>query len=73
MVEAAIDRVTTEDDTHPGPQDRFRLVNRVAWTGPAAEPGLVWDLLADREALTHEMTAAVESRLSSVRTEVPEE
>jgi tetratricopeptide (TPR) repeat protein len=73
MVEEAIARVTTEDDTHPGPQDRFRMVNRIAWTGPAAEPGLVWDLFTDREALTQEMTAAVESQLSSVRTEVPEE
>jgi hypothetical protein len=72
-VEEAIARPTTEDDTHPGPLDRFRLVSRVAWAGEPVAPALVWDLFADREALTREMTESIESQLENVRTTLQEE
>jgi len=48
----AITRKTTEDDTHPSPQDRFRLVAR--FNSPRCEPrgGNVWDLFKDQDSIT---------------------
>jgi Zn-dependent protease with chaperone function len=60
-VQDAIDRPTTEDDTHPGPSERFRLVSRIPASLECDETGLVWDLFVNREGLTKEMTAAIES------------
>jgi hypothetical protein len=60
-VQDAIDRPTTEDDTHPGPSERFRLVRRIPASLECDEAGLVWDLFVNREGLTKEMTAAIES------------
>jgi Zn-dependent protease with chaperone function len=67
-VQDAIDRPTTEDDTHPGPSERFRLVSRIPANQERVEPGLVWDLFVNREGLTKEMTAAIES---TVRVSAP--
>jgi hypothetical protein len=63
LVEEALARPATEDDTHPAPLDRFRLISRVASTVQSVETALVWDLFADREALTREMTATIESHV----------
>ena len=63
QVEEALARPATEDDTHPAPLDRFRLVSRVASTVQSVETALVWDLFADRETLTREMTATIESQV----------
>jgi len=60
-VDSAINRQTTEDDTHPSPIDRFRLVSRVTgqnFCGPSAP---MWDLFADREAISKEMSRKIES------------
>lgn len=61
----AICRPTSEDDTHPGPSDRFRLVKDVAYTGGPPDSTLVWDLFAGREQLTAEMTAVVAGQVRS--------
>jgi Zn-dependent protease with chaperone function len=54
---------TTEDNTHPGPQDRFRLVRRVTTPPePPIEAG-VWDLFADPAKITSEMNALIQSRI----------
>lgn len=55
----AIARPTTDDDTHPGPADRFRFVSGVSYEGAPTDPYAVWDLFAARQQLTDEMTAAV--------------
>lgn len=55
----ALSRPTTEDDTHPGPSDRFRLVQRVIFEGGPADSTPVWDLFTARHQLTAEMTAIV--------------
>jgi Zn-dependent protease with chaperone function/tetratricopeptide (TPR) repeat protein len=59
----AISRQTTEDDTHPSPSDRFRLVKDVNYNGGRPDSTPVWDLFAARHQLTAEMTAAVAGQL----------
>ncbi|HEV7643539.1 MAG TPA: M48 family metalloprotease [Pyrinomonadaceae bacterium] len=53
-------RPTTEDDTHPSPQDRFRLTSGVKARETAPLTGMVWDLFKDRGALTNEMNDLLE-------------
>lgn len=59
----AINRLTTEDDTHPSPANRFSLASRIISRGESSATGMVWDLFTNREALTREMSALVEARL----------
>jgi hypothetical protein len=59
----AISRPTTEDDTHPGPSDRFRLVRDVSYSGGRPDSMPVWDLFAARHQLTAEMTAGLARQL----------
>jgi Zn-dependent protease with chaperone function len=58
-INAAIARQTSEDDTHPSPVERFRLAHRVTFTGEMPPSRMVWELFADRAALTDEMSALV--------------
>ena len=51
---------TSEDDTHPSPVDRFRLLSRVVCKNQAAPSGPMWDLFANREAITKEMSSEIE-------------
>lgn len=60
----ALNRPTTDDDTHPGPQDRFRLTRRVMGREIQSLPGDVWDLFADREALIREMMETVQKNVA---------
>lgn len=60
-VSKAINRVTTEDDTHPSPVERFRLVNRITSANTSGPSGQMWELFTDREALTGEMSQKIES------------
>jgi tetratricopeptide (TPR) repeat protein/Zn-dependent protease with chaperone function len=59
----AINRPTTEDDTHPSPADRFKLAKRIRSRGVAPVTGQVWDLFRDRAALTNEMNAVIEDNI----------
>jgi tetratricopeptide (TPR) repeat protein len=59
----AIARPTTQDNTHPGPQDRFRYAARIVSHPAAPIEGMVWDLFSDREALTSEMSASINRSL----------
>ena len=61
-----ISRPTTEDDTHPSPQDRFKLIEQIKSKETAPISGQVWDLFKDKEALTSEMSALLESRLKAM-------
>jgi hypothetical protein len=66
-------RESSEDDTHPGPEERFRLVRGLPSTNESTASGLVWDLFADRERLTREMTERIALRLKEVGHFVPVE
>jgi hypothetical protein len=54
---------TTEDDTHPSPTERFRLAIRIALKSELPAAGQVWDLFADREGLTAEMSAVIDAQV----------
>lgn len=62
-IKDSIDRPTTEDDTHPSPHARFALASRIKSKKCAALPGMVWDLFADRAAVTNEMNKMLETRV----------
>src|SRR5262245_27780990 len=64
-IERALSRPTTEDDTHPGPSDRFRLVSRVASAAERSASGMLWDLFVSPASLTAEMTAQVQAHVKS--------
>lgn len=59
-------RPTTEDDTHPSPQDRFKWASQIKSRESEPIGGMVWDLFKDREALTKEMNALLETRLKAI-------
>jgi tetratricopeptide (TPR) repeat protein len=61
----AINRPTTEDDTHPSPADRFKLAGKISSRESAPLAGGVWDLFKDRDALTREMNALVEQNIKA--------
>jgi Zn-dependent protease with chaperone function len=58
-VSKAINRQTTEDDTHPSPARRFSLAARINSRNEPDASGAVWELFASRAALTDEMSALV--------------
>ena len=61
----SLERKTSEDDTHPAPAERFRLAERVKTKGEPEADGTVWELFADREALTREMSELVSRNLQA--------
>jgi hypothetical protein len=58
-VQRLLSAETSEDDTHPTPQDRFRLGARIASRALAGETGAVWGLFRDPEGLMNEMTVTI--------------
>ena len=64
-IENAIDRQTSEDDTHPSPVDRFRLVSRIVCQNQLPPSGPMWDLFSDREAITREMSFKIENMVKA--------
>ncbi|HEY6333027.1 MAG TPA: M48 family metallopeptidase, partial [Blastocatellia bacterium] len=65
-IRAAINRPTTEDDTHPGPLDRFRYASRITSVLVEPIPGTLWDLFTDKETLTREMSTVVSRRAGAM-------
>jgi hypothetical protein len=61
----AMNRETTDDDTHPSPNDRFRRIENVTSNENLAIDGMVWDLFTDRQALTDEMNKSLESKVGA--------
>ena len=59
----ALSRETSEDDTHPSPMDRFRFTRRITSQSESPLGGMVWDLFTNREGLTNEMTAMIQTQL----------
>jgi Zn-dependent protease with chaperone function len=58
-IAGAIDRPTTEDDTHPGALDRFRLVAGIHGARATPVGGPVWDLFTAPESVMNEMTEVI--------------
>ena len=63
--EEALNRETSEDDTHPCPNDRFRLTRKISGANELPATGMVWDLFKNRESLTNEMTSLIQSEMQS--------
>ncbi|HVE59926.1 MAG TPA: M48 family metalloprotease [Pyrinomonadaceae bacterium] len=61
-----LSRPTTEDDTHPSPKDRFKLIAQIKCRETAPIDGQVWDLFRDKNALTIEMNDLLEARLKAM-------
>lgn len=59
-IDEAINRPTSEDDTHPSPADRFRLASRIICENHPSASGPMWDLFVDPKAIGNEMSERVE-------------
>ncbi len=64
-IESVLNRETSEDDTHPSPFERFRLVKRVDSSKQSARSGSVWELFSDRDTITQEMSSQIERMVQS--------
>ena len=64
-VSKAINRQTTEDDTHPSPVRRFSLATRIISRNEPPAAGMVWELFANRQTLTAEMSHLIDKRVQS--------
>jgi tetratricopeptide (TPR) repeat protein len=58
-----INRETSDTDTHPSPIERFRLARKVVSKDVPAATGMVWELFANKENLTREMSSLVDSQV----------
>ncbi len=65
QIAESMNRETTEDDTHPSPNDRFRLTRKISGANESPATGMVWDWFNNREALTNEMTSLIQSEVQS--------
>jgi len=63
QIEESLNRETSEDDTHPCPNDRIRLTRRITCANESPATGMVWDWFTNREALTNEMTSLIQSEV----------
>jgi Zn-dependent protease with chaperone function len=71
-VREALEAETSEDDTHPSPNDRLRLASRIPATSTGHRTGMVWELFRDPAGLMAEMTALIARRVAE-RTAAPAE
>jgi Zn-dependent protease with chaperone function len=67
----ALNRPTSEDDTHPGAADRFRLTRRVRSEATSSDSSMVWDLFQNREGLTTEFTQLIDKSIDRTAVAVP--
>lgn len=58
-------RPTSEDDTHPSPIERFRLASRIVCNRMSPQNGMVWDLFANRQDLTSEMSRMIDEQVKN--------
>jgi len=66
-IEQALARPTTDDDTHPGPQDRFRLIATIPEPALPAPAGTVWDLFNNQEAFVLRLLKQLETHIAPHR------
>jgi hypothetical protein len=65
-IEEAVNRTTSEGDTHPSPIERFRYARRIVSSSRMATDGMVWDLFENREKLISEMSALIDRQVRAV-------
>jgi Zn-dependent protease with chaperone function/tetratricopeptide (TPR) repeat protein len=65
-LQEAINRPTSEDDTHPSPIERFRYARRISCSNELPDAGMVWDLFTNREAITAEMSSLINKQAKAV-------
>lgn len=63
QIDESLNRETSEDDTHPSPNHRFRLTRKITGANESPATGMVWDWFTNREALTNEMTSLIQSEV----------
>jgi tetratricopeptide (TPR) repeat protein len=61
---AALNRKTTEDDTHPSPVDRFRYIANINPQVTSLDSVLVKDLFTNWDLLTEEMSKQIENQIN---------
>jgi hypothetical protein len=71
-IEKTLNRQTSEDDTHPSPSDRFRLVRQVHTETRSTDTTMVWDLFQNREAVTQEMSGLIDQSIDRSAMPVPD-
>ena len=62
-MDESLNRETSEDDTHPSPNHRFRLTRKITGANELPATGMVWDLFKNREGLTNEMTSLIQAEM----------
>ena len=62
-MDESLNRETSEDDTHPSPNHRFRLTRKITGANELPASGMVWDLFKNREGLTNEMTSLIQAEM----------
>ncbi|MBC8041530.1 MAG: M48 family metallopeptidase [Opitutaceae bacterium] len=67
QIKTALTRPTTDDDTHPGPQDRFRLIAPIPAPDRPAQSGTAWDLFNDPDTVTRRLLDQVEKNIAQHR------
>lgn len=64
-IDKEIHRPSSEDDTHPGPAERFALASRIASASQLPPDGMVWELFTDKEHLTSEMNSLIDKQVKA--------
>jgi tetratricopeptide (TPR) repeat protein len=59
----ALNRKTTEDDTHPSPVDRFRYISRIETQVINQDSSLVKELFVNWDSITEEMSKLIEKQI----------
>jgi len=67
QIKTALTRPTTDDDTHPGPQDRFRLISPIPAPDRPAQSGTAWDLFNDPDTVIRRLLDQVEKNIAEHR------
>jgi Zn-dependent protease with chaperone function/tetratricopeptide (TPR) repeat protein len=65
-IKEAINRPTSEDDTHPSPVERFRFARRLTCNNELPPSGMVWDLFTNKVAITDEMSSLISKQAKAV-------
>ena len=63
-LDKALNRKTTEDDTHPSPMDRFRYISEINGGAVFYDSSMVKDLFTNWDSLTQEMTELIEKQIN---------
>lgn len=66
-VEKTLSEPASEDDTHPCANDRFRMVRDLITPRKPSDSAMVWDLFANRESLTMEMSKMISDSVRADR------